>query len=38
MDTRLGVVPTDMALLSDRIDRLESRIGRAETRLNLTDA
>jgi hypothetical protein len=35
---RLGIVHTDMALFSDRMDRLESHMGRVETRLNLGDA
>ena len=38
VDTRLDLVHTDMAHLSDRLDRLESRMGRVETRLNLHDA
>jgi hypothetical protein len=37
-DARLGIIHNDMALLSDRIDRIESRMRRVETRLNLTDA
>jgi polyhydroxyalkanoate synthesis regulator phasin len=38
MDQRLGIVHTDMALISDRVDRLERRMGRVESRLNLSDA
>lgn len=38
LDTRLGVVHTDMALLSDRLDRLEGQMGRVEMRLNFNDA
>jgi hypothetical protein len=38
IDTRLGVVHTDMALLSDRMDRLEIRMGRVENSLDLSDA
>jgi tetrahydromethanopterin S-methyltransferase subunit G len=37
IDTRLGLVHTDMAHQSERLDRLEFRISRVETRLNLTD-
>ena len=37
IDTRLGLVHTDMAHQSDRLDRLEIRMSRVETRLNLTD-
>lgn len=37
IDTRLGRVHTDMANQSDRLDRLEIRMSRVETRLNLTD-
>ena len=37
IDTRLGLVHTDMAHQSERSDRLEFRISRVETRLNLTD-
>jgi hypothetical protein len=36
-DTRLGPVHTDMAHQADRLDRLESRLARVETRLNLTE-
>lgn len=38
MDTRLGLVHTDMANLSERLDRLESRMARVESRLSLADA
>jgi len=38
IDTRLGLVHTDMANQSERLDRLESRMARVETRLNLSDA
>jgi archaellum component FlaC len=38
IDTRLGVVHTDMANQSERLDRLESRMARVETRLELADA
>jgi hypothetical protein len=37
IDTRLGLVHTDMAHQSERFDRLEFRMSRVETRLNLTD-
>ncbi|MBM3509539.1 MAG: hypothetical protein FJX61_05290 [Alphaproteobacteria bacterium] len=35
IDTRLGLVHTDMARQSDRLDKLERRIGRVETRLKI---
>jgi polyhydroxyalkanoate synthesis regulator phasin len=38
VDTRLGLVHTDMANQAERLDRLESRMARVESRLNLTDA
>jgi small nuclear ribonucleoprotein (snRNP)-like protein len=38
LDQHFGIVHTDMALLSDRMDRIESRMARVETRLDLTDA
>ena len=37
VDTRLGLVHTDMANQAERLDRLESRMARVESRLNLTD-
>ena len=37
IDTGLGLVHTDMAHLSGRMDKLESRMERVETRLNLND-
>jgi hypothetical protein len=37
-DQRLGIVHSDMTLVSERMDRIESRLGRVETRLNLTHA
>jgi hypothetical protein len=37
-DQRLGIIHTDMALFSDRMDRIEGRLERVEARLNLTDA
>jgi hypothetical protein len=37
IDTRLGLVHTDMAHQSERLDRLEFRMSRVETRLNLTE-
>jgi archaellum component FlaC len=38
LDSRLSAVHTDMALQSDRLDRLESHINRVDTRLKLTHA
>ena len=38
LDQRVSTIHTDMALMSDRMDRIESRIGRVETRLNFSDA
>lgn len=38
LDHRLGIIHTDMAVFSERMDRIESRLERVETRLNLTDA
>jgi hypothetical protein len=38
VDTRLGLVHTDMANQAERLDRLESRMARVESRLNLSDA
>jgi hypothetical protein len=38
MDQRLGIVHTDMALLSDRMDRMEGHMARVQTRLDLGDA
>jgi hypothetical protein len=38
LDHRLGIIHTDMAAFSDRMDRIESHLGRVETRLNLTGA
>jgi polyhydroxyalkanoate synthesis regulator phasin len=38
IDTRLGLVHTDMANQSERLDRLESRMARVENRLSLSDA
>ena len=37
IDTRLGLVHTDMAHQSERLDRLEFRMSRVETRLNMTE-
>jgi hypothetical protein len=37
MDTRLGLVHTDLANLSERIDRVDNRMERVETRLNIHD-
>ncbi len=34
----IGDLHTDLAEVSGRIDRMESRLGRVETRLQLTDA
>jgi len=38
VDTRLGLVHTDMANQAERLDRLESRMARVESRLSLADA
>ncbi len=38
VDTRLGLLHTDMANQSERLDRLESRMARVESRLSLADA
>jgi predicted nucleic acid-binding Zn-ribbon protein len=38
LDQRVGIVHTDMALFSERMDRMEGQMGRVETRLNLSDA
>jgi hypothetical protein len=37
IDSRLTLVHTDTAHQSERLDRLEFRIARLETRLTLTD-
>jgi len=36
VDTRLAILHGGIATQSDRIDRVESRLGHVETRLNLT--
>jgi hypothetical protein len=38
IDNRLGLVHTDMATQSIRLDRIEARMGRVESRLNFGDA
>jgi hypothetical protein len=38
IDNRVALIHTDLVHLSDRMDRLENRMGRVETRLDLRDA
>jgi hypothetical protein len=38
IDNRVALVHTDLVHLSDRMDRLENRMGRVETRLDLHEA
>jgi archaellum component FlaC len=38
LDHRVEIVHTDMALFAERMDRLESQMGRVQTPLNLSDA
>ena len=38
LDSHLGAMHTDMALVSGRMDRLEAHMSRVDTRLNITDA